>query len=266
MKLEALSEENEPLGVQMPIKYGKVRWPALSRPSKEAKRKGEAKALHSAIVDAAKELGIREVAGDFTRYDFHLYPRHIVALFSPSSPAYVTHSKKEPTDEARVVVPWPARQKCEATSSNEYREKPFEIIGLLMRRILDGDAAFFEDLAQVVREAKRQAREAGREKKCNARTEIHTRAGEVVADPLKYSLNADRDWFSRIAKPARKAKAPYAIWELCSRHYSNGEKPPTRLQIREHLRRKNIGFSNLSVVLRRMNLSFLAEGGRPRKT
>jgi hypothetical protein len=266
LKTRPTAKKRKARGIWVPIKHGKFHWAALKKPSDEAKRKQDAEDLVAAIIDAAHKIGIKGVVGDYSRYDFYLYPRHIADFLNPSHPFHSAWASKDKKDETRVVVPWPARQELEEKSLNEYREKPAEIIGLLMRRMLDGDAAFFEEVAAALREGKRQARCAEKRKRSIADSKGHIRACAVQANCLEFGLKGDSDWFARISKPARKSKAPYAIWKLCEKCHSRDGQTPTRLQIRDELKRLGIRCANLSTALKRLNLQFLQEGGRPRKT
>lgn len=230
-------------------------------PSAEALRKIEAKELISALADAALEIGRRGIVGDYSKNDFHLYPVHVAELLCPDHPSHQALSVQGRASRARVAVPWPRRIGAEEPSENEFREDPFEIIGLLMRKVLDGDSMFFEAVAQTIREARAEVKS----KASSAKLKSKNRVGRIVADAPYLGMSGDRDWFTRIEEPLRKSKAPYEVWRLCKQRYDDRQLPPTRRDIREHLHGKGFSCNNLRALLSRMNLDYLKEGSRNRK-
>ena len=256
------------------MRGGKVVWPKQRKPPSAASlRKTEVNDLISALADAARAIGHRGIVDDYSRYDFHLYPRHIVSLFPKDHPKHSacaamdeeSRAKFKQESSARVIVPWPTRGRMEEKTNNELLEKPLEIIGLLMRKVLDGDSSFFEAIADAVRAAKIEARQAAHTKDSPIHPKGKRRAGMIVASIPSYGKDGHSDWFTRIQKPRHKGKSPHAIWTLCKARHKSRRNPPTRRDIREHLRSLSIPCSNLTVVLGRMNLQFLEEGPRRRK-
>lgn len=249
------------------MRGGKVVWPKQRKPpSPEEMRNKDADELIAALVDAAHTIGVRGIVDNYSKYDFHLYPRHIADLFPKDHPKHSVYAAKDMSSKGRVIVPWPLRESLEPYSTNELREKPFEIIGLLMRRVLDADSAFFEALAEKVRTAKIEAKQAATAKDSSFHPKGKTRAGRIVAKMPSLGMMGDPDWFTRIIVPRRQSKAPYAIWKLCKASHVSHCELPTRRDIREHLQSLGIPCSNLTVVLGRLNLLFLKEGGRRSKT
>lgn len=244
--------------MNIPVKKGAF-WPKPHKPmSPEATRKAEAIDLISALTDAAIEIGARGIIDDYTQNDFHLYPEHIAGLLRDGHPLKEHYgSLKDDGRIERIVVPWPFRTTNEPQTTNELRERPFEILGLLMRKVLDGDTTFFETVADTIREGKRLANKPGGKRM--------KKVGKVVLKTLSLSMMGDSDCFSRIQEPLRKSKVPYAIWSYCQKQHKKQGKMPTRREIRDHLDAKGISCSNLRSVLARMNLDFIPEGGRGRK-
>lgn len=251
------------MSIIIPIKRGKPAWPKQRKPpSAEAIRKSDAKELVSALTAAARDIGTNGIVEDYSRQNFHLYPPHIAQVLRPDHPDHAFYSAMDKESRNRIAVPWPWRQDNEEATTNELRERPFEIIGLLMRKMLDGDAAFFEAVAEAVREAKMEAR--NKAPKDNSRGKNHV--GRIAADMPSFGMMGDPDWFTRIVEPLRKSKAPKEIWKLCKQRYDSQQPPPTRREIRDHLITNGISCSNLRTVLSRMHLDYLQEGGRSRKT
>lgn len=249
------------------MKHGKVVWPKQrGRPSDEAMRNMEADELIAALVDAAHTIGARGIVDNYSKYDFHLYPRHIADLFPNDHPKYSLFAAKDKSSKGRVIVPWPLRELLEPKTTNKFREKPFEIIGLLMRKVLDADSAFFEAMAEAVRVAKIEAKQAALAKGSSSHPKGKTRAGMIVASMPSVGMDGDPDWFTRIPRPTRRGKAPYAIWIFCKARYDTRQPPPTRREIRAHLDAESITCRNLRTQLSRMNLEHLQEGERPRKS
>jgi hypothetical protein len=260
---QAKTKKGKPRGVVIKMKRGKIVWPKQSKePSAEVIRRDEAKELIAALVDAAHDIGTNGIVDDYSKNDFHLYPTHITGLLRPDHPSHAFYSSKDKQSRNRVAVPWPWRQGMDATTTNELRERPFEIIGLLMRKVLDGDSTFFDAVAETLREAKKDAKI--KVPKANSRGKNHV--GRIVADMPSLGMIGDPDWFTRIVEPLRKNKAPKEIWKLCKQRYNNQQPPPTRREIRDHLSMNGISCSNLRTVLSRMHLDYLQEGGRSRKT
>jgi hypothetical protein len=256
----AKSKKATPRGVAVTMKRGKIVWPKKSKePSAEVIRRDEAKELISALADAAHDIGINGIVGDYSKYDFHLNPKHIAGLLRPDHPARAIYLAEDLPSRSRVVVPWPWRQGMEEPTTNELREKPFEIIGLLMRKVLDGDSPFFDALAEALRGAKIEA-------KLKASSRGKNQVGKITADMPSFGNMGDPDWFTRIVEPIRKNKAPKEIWKLCKQRHNNHRPPPTRREIRDHLKMKGVSCRNLRAVLSRMGLDYLQEGGRSRKT
>jgi hypothetical protein len=249
--------------MNIPVKKGAF-WPKPQKPmSPEATRKAEALDLISALTDAAIEIGARGIIDDYTQNDFHLYPEHIAGLLRDGHPLKEHYGLlKDDGRIERIVVPWPFRTTNEPQTTNELRERPFEILGLLMRKVLDGDTTFFETVADTIREGKRLANKPVGE----PMTRQKRLAGKVVTKSLPLSMIGDSDWFTRIREPLRRSKIPHAIWSFCKRqHQRKPAKLPTRREIRDHLERKGLQCSNLRIVLGRMNLGHLEEGARSRK-
>jgi hypothetical protein len=269
------SEQDAPHGVYVHIKYGKLVLPKKRKPPSAASiSKTEADDLITALADAARAIGHRGIVDDYSNYDFHLYPRHIVSLFPKD---HTKHSACTAMDEesrakfkqessARVIVPWPTRGRMEEKTNNELREKPLEIIGLLMRKVLDGDSSFFEAIADAVRAAKIEAKKAAHSKDSPIHPKGKRRAGMVVASLPSYGKDGHSDWFTQIPKPPREGKAPFVIWSHCKACHDMGKPPPTRRDIARHLKSKGIICHNLRAQLARMNLKWLPEGRRSRKT
>lgn len=249
------------------MRGGKVIWPKQRKPpSPETLRNMEADELIAALVDAAHTIGARGIVDNYSKYDFHLYPRHIADLFPKDHPKHSVYAAMNKSSRGRVIVPWPWREGLEEETTNELREKPFEIIGLLMRKVLDADSAFFEAIAEAVRAAKIEAKQAAPDKDSSIHPKGKTRAGMIVASMPSHGMGDDPDWFTRIPKPLRRGKAPYAIWIFCKARYDKRQPPPTRREIRAHLDAESIACRNLRTQLSRMNLEHLQEGERPRKT
>lgn len=250
-------------GIPVPTRRGKIAWPKQRKPPSEEKlRRQDAEELIAALVDAAHDIGTRGIVENYSRYDFHLYPRHIADLFTSDHAKHAVYAAMKKDSQGRALVPWPWREGLEAKSTNEFREKPFEIIGLLMRRVLDGDSAFFTAIADSLRDAKREAIQADSAKNVSRHPKGKTRAGKVVAEMPDFGMLGDADWFSRLQKPLRTRKAPLAVWQLCKARHDNRELPPTRREVRDYLEGKGISCRNLPALLSRMNLSFLEEGKR----
>ncbi|MDH4452723.1 MAG: hypothetical protein QE570_06055 [Verrucomicrobiota bacterium] len=269
------SKKDTPQGFHVPMKHGKVAWPKQRKPPSAASlRKTEVEYLITALADAARSIGQKGIVDDYSRCDFHLYPRHIVSLFPKDHPKHLACAAMDEKSRAgvkgesiaRMVVPWPKREGLEPKSANELREKPFEIIGLLMRKILDADSAFFEAVSNAVITARMKANQPAAANTSSTSYKRKRSVGKIVAGKLKYGMTGDPDWFNRIPKPHREGKSPYAIWTLCKALHKSRRKPPTRRDIREYLYSLSIPCSNLTVVLGRMNLQFLKEGPRRRKT
>ena len=249
------------------MKHGKPVWPKRRNPpSPEAMRNMEADELIAALVDAAHTIGAKGTVDNYSKYDFHLYPRHIVSLFPEDHPKHSVYAAMDKKSKGRVIVPWPQREGLEAKTTNELREKPLEIIGLLMRKVLDADSAFFDAMAEAVRAAKIEAKQGAPTKDSPIHPKGKTRAGMIVASMPGYGMGGDPDWFTRIPKPLRRGKAPYAIWIFCKSRYEKRQPPPTRREISGHLDTESIACRNLRAQLARMNLDWLPEGGRSRKT
>jgi hypothetical protein len=251
------------MSIIVPIKRGKPAWPKMRKPpSAEAIRKSEAKELISALAAAARDIGTNGIVEDYSRQDFHLYPPHIAQLLSPDHPDHAFYSAMKKESRNRIAVPWPWRQDNEEKTTNELRERPFEIIGLLMRKMLDGDSTFFNEVAEALIKAKTEANRKG--SKANSRGKNHV--GKIAADMPSYGMMGDPNWFTRIEKPARNNKAPMEIWKLCKQRYDREQEPPNRREIRDHLKAKGIPDTGLRTVLSRLNLTHLEEGPRPPKT
>lgn len=284
------SQKAAPQGVLVRMRGGKVIWPKhwpkqRKPPSDEKERKEEQKKrkkeekkeaiavremevaeLIAALVDAAHTIGVRGIADNYSKYDFHLYPRHIASLFPKDHPKHSVYAAMDKSSKVRVIVPWPQREGLEAKTTNGLREKPFEIIGLLIRKILDADSVFFEAMTEAVRAAKIEAKQAATTKDSPIHLKGKIHAGKIVASMPSYGMGGDPDWFTRIPKPLRRGKAPYAIWIFCKARYDKRQTPPTRREIRAHLDTESIACRNLRTQLSRMNLEHLQEGERPRKT
>lgn len=243
------------------VKKGRPVWPKMAEPqSAESRSYSEAMGMIEALVDAAHEIGIRGIIDDYSQNDFHLYPKHIADLLRSDHPAKAIHSDKGKDSLNRIAVPWPWRLHKEAKSLNELRERPFEIIGLLMRKVLDADAPFFETLAGTLRELKREQAQAAREGNKTSTGKI--KAGKISTSIPKIGIEGDPDWFSRIPPSRRKGKAPHEIWKLCKQRHDSRGIPPNRREIRDHLEATNVSCTNLRTVLARMNLDWLPEGPR----
>lgn len=242
-------------------KKAKSRLP-LREPSQQQERENEAGELVAVLVDAAVEIGERGTIGDYSRNDFYLWASQIMALMPKDREGRERFGQLAiDSPQARVPVAWPEWEPNSPGYEGELRDRPGEIVGLLMRRVLEGDALFFEAVASAVREAKQRA---NNKRKLEA-SGFNTRAVAVVAPMLEMHLpTGDPGWFEKVPKPARKGKVPFAIWKLCQEHNKQGM-VPTRRAIRDHLKSKNLVSSNLSVQLTRLGLAWLLEGERPRK-
>jgi hypothetical protein len=254
--------EERTLQIPFKMKRGKIVWPKQKKaPSAEEIRKNDAEDLISALADAAHDIGLNGIVDDYSNNDFHLYPKHITQLLRPDHPSHAIYSKAYQSSLGRVAVPWPWRKVKEERSLNEFRERPFEIIGLLMRKVLDGDSTFFNTLADTLREAKREAKTNASRPKYYRKNHV----GVISADVPDIGINGSYDWFTRIKKPQRTSKAPFAVWKLCEQRHDSQQSPPTRREIRDYLNIKGIPCRNLRTVLSRMNLDELKEGKRNRK-
>jgi hypothetical protein len=251
------------MSIIIPIKRGKPAWPKMRKPpSAEAIRRSEAKELISALAAAARDIGTNGIVEDYSRQDFHLYPPHIAQLLSPDHPDHAFYSAMKKESRNRIAVPWPRRQDMEERTTNELRERPFEIIGLLMRKVLDGDSTFFNEVAEALIKAKTEANRKG--SKANSRGKNHV--GKITADMPSYGMMGDPDWFTRIVEPPRKNKTNHEVWKFCKQRYESQQPQPTRREIREHLKANGIPDTGLRTVLSRLNLTHLEEGPRPSKT
>ena len=100
-----------PAGAIIPLPNGKATKARLRKPlSEEATLKIEAEELIVALADAAHDIGVAGVVNDYSKNDFHLYPRHLIALLASDHPLRAWLSEEREGSRARVAVPWPWRR------------------------------------------------------------------------------------------------------------------------------------------------------------
>jgi hypothetical protein len=257
------------------MKKGKVGYKPFAQPSKKTERKMEASELIDAIINVAKNIGshpgtgqyfYRVAPGEFVSPFSHLFPRQLVALLPDSDPKKETYAaieaehksnRKGKSSRAKIEVYWPTVDH----STNRYMKHPLEIVGLLMRSIIDGDAEFFDEMASQIRERKNPGQKAIKS------GDVNIKAGRVYGkSPEFMGRGGDADWFTRMRKPAREGKVPYAIWEFCRKQYLQRGSPPTRRDIRQYLASNGYETQNLRATLYRMHLLWLDEGSRPKRS
>jgi len=259
------------------MKKGKLfRQKAWTEASDESLRKSDVSELIDALVDAASSIGSDEGTGEFSQVSedgqlikpfSHLFPRHLVALMPDHMKKKEVYATMEETHQnsefskgkssnARIPVYWPT----ESLSANEYRKAPMQITGLLMRRMIDGDAAFFDEIAKQIRNRKKTAKQAPDAKRGQKKV------GKIIAKTPRMMGMGDPDWFTRMSVPPRNGKVPHAIWAFCRDRHKRGMAPPTRRDIRQKLAAKGMEDKNLRVTLSRMNLNWLEEGTRNKRS
>ncbi len=239
--------------IPIQTKNGKPWFPRRRKLTTEQIRKREAASLVSVIVDAARSSAWREDVDRWLDHEFWLPARLALPLVPADHPERRQLEKRAPED--RIYLRWPRPGPSEMHHKAEGRDNPVQLVGDIMQRILDGDAAFFEAVAAEVTLAKRRARNAS--ERCYV-------AGKVAApSPDVWMGSGDSDWLSRVAEPPNQKKAPHAIWKFC-----RGFRPwgtMTRRDIRLHLAGIGMKCPNLKVTLKRLGWDQIPEGPRPRK-
>ncbi|MDB6132486.1 MAG: hypothetical protein JWM59_729 [Verrucomicrobiales bacterium] len=245
-------------GFVVPFKKGKPVWPKPApEPTKAEERNSDAETVVRVIVDAAAEIARREGFNDMEKQQFWL-PADVVLEMVPEDHPQRAHIEgcHQIAEDGRIYVSWPKLGWREPQSEDEERNNPMLIVGLIMKKILSGDALFFEAMAREVREAK-------------ARKQNHDHFDNIVGSVASERCSPSgfggpqRDWFTEAKPPAVRSKVPYAIWKFCRSRYKNGEMP-TRRDIRDHLQAEGVRCANLKTTLKRLGLEGLPEGLRPR--
>lgn len=243
--------------IPLPLdKKGRPRRSQAKPITKKQRRVNDANALIEALVDAALAIGERGILNDLVNFDFYLPVRQVLDLMPASREDRERFSRLATNaPDGRLYVSWPD---AEDFCGSELREQPLKFVGLLMSRVLDGDAAFFDEVANALREAKINAKRPASARTMNV-------ACKVAAPLLRVAFMAgDPDWFTRLQRPLKQSMAPFAIWRHCSERHKLAE-IPTRRDIRELLKAKGIPCRNLRATLKRMGLDWLAEGPRGQK-
>jgi hypothetical protein len=260
------------------MKNGKmIRYKPLAQPSEKTERKMNASKLIDAIVSVAKNIGSHPGTGEYCyriapgqlAWPFsHLFPRQLVALLPDSDPKKETYAameaehksnRKGKSSRAKIDVYWPTVDHS-SYITNQYMQYPLEIVGLLMRSIIDGDAAFFDEMASQIRKRKNPSQKAIKS------GDVNIKVGRVYGKSPEFIGGGGDDWFTGMSKPAREGKVPYAIWEFCRKRRMQRSPPPTRRDIRQYLAHNGYETSNLRATLYRMRLLWLEEGSRPKRS